>query len=183
LTGKRNAEIASQSGFHSLFSVSQRDANVSHLLRPRATRETQTGTHLLLEEGRIEEVPSPTPSHGFEANEAKDSPDEDGPDADLRWARIKFTGVMNDMCDHMFDTSRPPNPRFEDGAAEWEKFGLNSLAVERVAWRGEVPVLVLSANDPAAARRGLEKYHRKWDASLRKRFDCEVWVELQQAQR
>jgi hypothetical protein len=161
--------------------VSQRNASVSPAIRQRAARETQTGTHLIREEGRTEEVLSPTPSHDGEAQKAKDSPDEDEPDPLLRWARIKFTGVMKDMGNHLLDSSRPPVPHLANGFAEWERFGFDSLAVEAAAWRGEVLVLVLSASDPAAARRGLDKYRKKWEASLHKWYKCEVNVELQQA--
>jgi hypothetical protein len=163
--------------------VSQRNASVSLARRQRSTRETQTGTHLLLEERRIENVPSPTPSHKQAAQKPKDLSNEDEPDELVRWARIKFTGVMKDMGSHLLDTSRPPNPRLANGFADWQGFGFNSLAVEAAAWRGGVLVLVLSATDPAAAQRGLERYHRTWNAALRKWYECEVHVELQQAQR
>jgi len=165
-----------------LFTVSQRNARVSLTTRQSSTRETQTGNHLLKEE-RIERSPSPTPSHDGEAQKNKDSPDEEEPDPLLRWARIKITGVMKDMVSHLLDTSKPQKRRFANGFGEWEKFGLNSLAVEAVQWRGEVLELVLSASDPAAAGRGLYKYRKTWEPSLRKWFECEVEVELRQAKR
>ncbi len=112
-----------------LFTVSQRNARVSLTTRQSSTRETQTGNHLLKEE-RIERSPSPTPSHDGEAQKNKDSPDEEEPDPLLRWARIKITGVMKDMVSHLLDTSKPQKRRFANGFGEWEKFGLNSLAVE-----------------------------------------------------
>jgi hypothetical protein len=158
-----------------LFSVSQRNASVSPEARQRIPRETQMGTHLIQEEGRIERIPSPNPpAQDEQAEETKDSPDEDEPDPDLKWARVKFTGVMKDMGSHLLDTSRPPNPRFANGAADWNEFGFNSLAVEAATWRGETLELSLFACDPAAARRGLEKYHRAFDASFRARYGCEV---------
>lgn len=161
------------------FSVSHRSAGVSPEKRQRPTGETQTCSHLIQEERRIEEgpTPTPTPSDSGEAQKDKDSPDEDEPDP-LRWATIVFTGVMNDLGDHLFDTSRPPNPRFANGADDWAKFGFNSLAVEAAEWHGERLTLILSASDPAAALRGLEKYRRKWDESLRKWYQCEVRVTL-----
>lgn len=174
-TGKLNVEIAAQCGPHSLFSVCRRDASVSHLIRQRAFRETQTGTHLLQEERRIEEVPSPNPpAHDEEAQETKDSPDEDEPHVLLKWARDRFNGVMDNMRSHLLDTSKPPNPRFANGASEWEEFRFNSLAVEAAAWHGQVLLLVLSAADPVATQRGLKKYHLIFEASLRAWYGCEV---------
>lgn len=183
LQGKQNVEIVSRSGFHSLFSVSQRDASVSHLIRQRVTRETQEGTHLIREEVRNEEVPTPTPtpSESNAAPKDKDSADEDEPGGLLKLARAKFTGVMNDLGDHLFDSSRPPARHLANGAVDWKELGFDSLAVKAAAWRGEVLELVLSANDPAAARRGLEKYHHIWNEALGKWFDCDVHVELVQA--
>ena len=160
------------------FRVSQRNASVSPAIRKRSARETQTEFHLLLEERRIEEAPSPTPSHNDEAQKAKDSPDEDEPESLLLWARNPFTGVMNDMRDHLLDTKKPPAPHLTNGADDWKEFELGSLAVEAAAWCGEVLTLALSASDSAEAQRGLGKYHRKWDASLRKWYGCEVRVEL-----
>ncbi|MDE3202270.1 MAG: hypothetical protein KGN79_15265 [Acidobacteriota bacterium] len=81
------------------------------------------------------------------------------------------------------NTSRPPVPHLANGGVEWEEFGLNSLAVEAAAWRGEVLALVLSAPDPAATRRGLGKYRRTWEAIIRKWYACEVQVDLQLAER
>lgn len=162
---------------------SKRDAGVFPKKHRRSTGETQAGVHLLQQDTRFKNVPTPTPSHEYEAQEPKDSPDEDETEALLRWAQIKFTGVMKDMASHLLDTSRPPVPHLANGFADWQEFGLNSLAVERAAWRGGTLVLFLSASDLAAARRGLEKYDRTWNASLRKWFDCEVDVELRQAQR
>jgi hypothetical protein len=90
---------------------------------------------------------------------------------------------MKDMGSHLLDTSRPPNPHLTNGFAEWQEFGFNSLAVEVAARRGEVLALVLSATDLAAVRYGLDKYRKKWEAALRKWYECEVHVELKQAQR
>jgi hypothetical protein len=163
--------------------VSQRNASDSPAIRQRRTRETQTGSHLIRKEERNKEVPTPTPSHRCEAEKSKDSPDEDGPDPLLKWAQIKFTGVMKDMGNHLLDTSKNPAPHLANGFADWQDFGLDSLAVEAATWRGEVLVLTLSASDVAAARRGLEKYLRTWNASLRKWYKCQVHVELQQSQR
>ena len=163
--------------------VSQRNASVSPEKRQRATRETQAGTHLIRKKERIEEALtcSPSPSDGGEAEKGKDSSDEYEPEGLLELARAKFTGVMNDLGDDLFDTNRPPVPHLANGFADWEEFGFNSLAVEAAKWRGETLELCLSARDPAAVRRGLEKYHRKWNASLRKWFACEVKVELREA--
>ena len=76
--------------------VPHRPPRVSPENPERSARETQTGSHLLREEGRIEEVLSPTPFQDGEAQKDKDSPDENEPDPLLRWARIKFTGVMSE---------------------------------------------------------------------------------------
>lgn len=160
--------------------VSQRNASVSPAIRQRSTRETQRESHLIQEEGRNEEITSPyPPCHDEAGQKDKDSPDEDEPDRLLKFARAVFTGVMKDMGCHLLDTSRPPNPRYANGYADWEQFGFGSLAVEAAESRGAGLALVLSACDPDAARSGLEKYRRKWDESLRKWFGCKVYCELQ----
>lgn len=171
-------------------SASQTDSCVLSQRRQRsrgkhqcASRETQTGSHLIQEEGRNEECPTPTPSHDGATQKNKDTPDEDEPDGLMRWAANQFTGVMKDMGSHLLNTSRPPVPHLANGFADWQEFGFNSLAVEAAARRGDVLELVLSASDPAAARRGLEKYHRAFDASLRTRYGCEVKIALVKAQR
>lgn len=163
------------------FGVSQRNAGVSPEKRQRTARETQMGTHLIQEERRSEETPSPTPAHSIGAQKSSDSaetnkasPDEDGPDGLLKWAVAQFTGVMNDLGDHLFDTSRPPAPHLANGAADWEEFGFHSLAVKAAAWHGGALELTFSASEPETARRGLEKYHRTFDASLRTWYGCEV---------
>jgi len=162
------------------FRVSQRNASVSLATRQRSTRETQMGSHLIREERRSEEGPSPTPSHDCGAQNPKSSPDDE-PDL-LLWAQIKFTGVVNDMRDHLLDTSKPLVPHLANGGADWEEFRFNRLAVESAARRGEGLELVFAASDPAAAQRGLSKYRKTWEASLRKWFNCEVHVELRAAQ-
>jgi hypothetical protein len=175
---------ASNGGGNLFLSVSQRNAGVLSAIRQCCTGETQTGFHLLLQNTRLQNIPSPhPPAQDEEAQRAKDFPDENGPDGLLRWAQIKFTGVMDDMRAHVLDTSRPPNPSFTNGAADWEEFGLNSWAVEAAEWRGKTLMLVLCASDPTAARRGLDKYREKWKASLCKWYGCDVDVELQPAQR
>jgi hypothetical protein len=179
-TGKENAEIASWSEFHTLLSVSQRDATVSHLVHQRSTRETQTGTHLLREERRIEESPTPTPTptgHG-DAQQDKDSPSEDEPDRLRRMARAVFTGPMNDLKGYLLDTSRPPIRHLANGGEQWKRFGLDTLAVEAAEWCGDMLALTLSAIDPATAREGLMKYRRTWEPSLRRWYGCEVRWEI-----
>lgn len=163
--------------------VSQRNASVSPAIRQRVTRETQTGSYPIREEGRTEEVPSPTPSRGDESHfgegqKDKDSPDEDEPDPLLKWARAAFTGPMNDLGDHLFDSSKPPVRHLANGASEWERFGFESLAVVAAAWRGKVLLLSLSAHNPGEAARGLYKYRKTWGTSLRKWFECEVHIEM-----
>lgn len=150
---------------------------------PAFHQRIANGSHLLREERRIEEVPPPSPAHSGDAEKSKDSPDEDEPDPPLKWAVAVFTGAMNDLGDYLFDTSKPPNPRFANGGADWAEFGFNSIAVEAATRQGNAWALVLSARDPAAARRGLEKYRRKWNESLGKWFGCEVYFELRDAAR
>ncbi len=164
--------------------VSQRNASVSQTRRQRSTRETQMGTHLIREEERTKETPIPTltPNDCGNAQQDKDSPNEDEPDGLLELARAKFTGVMNDLGDHLFDTSRPPAPHLANGASEWEKFCFDSLAVEAAARRGELLVLTLSARNPAA-RAGLEKYHRTLERSLCKWYGCKVKLKIQEKTR
>ena len=188
-SGKENVEIAEQSGFHSLFSVSQRDATVSHLLRQRVSRETQMGTHLIQKEERIERIPPPTPAHSAQAQKGKDFPDEDEPDRLLKWASANFIGAIEEWEDSLFDTSKPPASYLANGAADAEKFGFKSLAVKAVRQRGKVLVLTFSTGDPAAerdrmlrnakaARAGLEKYRKSFGSHLRKWFECEVDWEI-----
>ena len=176
-----SGEKLARSGIASLFLLgSKRDASVSPERRQRSTRETQTGTHLLQEEGRNEKVPSPTPSH--EEAQPKNSANEDGSDALLKCARDLFNGVIDDMRAHLLDTNKPPNSNLANGYADWTKFGFNGLAVEVAARRGEVLVLVLSAIDPAEARRGLDKYRKTWEGSFLNRFGGKVQIELQRRQ-
>jgi hypothetical protein len=52
------------------------------------------------------------------------------------------------------------------------------MAVERVSRRGATLLLLLSVNDPVAARRGLDKYHKKWKTSLHQWYGCEVEEEF-----
>jgi len=85
--------------------------------------------------------------------------------------------------DHLLDTNRPLIPSLTNGFADWQDFGFSSMAVEAAKWRGAVLTLNLSVDDPAATRRGFDKYRKKWEASLRKWYECEVLIELQQAQR
>lgn len=165
--------------------VSRGNAGISPEKRQSAARETQTGTHLLREERRIEEspTPTPTPTESSAAPEDKDSPDEDEPDGLLKWAVAQFTGPMNDLGDHLFDTSRPPAPHLANGAADWTEFGFDSLAVDEAARRGGLLVLTLGADDPAAAQLGLEKYRERWEASFRQWYGCEVEWEIQEMKR
>ncbi len=158
--------------------VSQRNACVPPTISQPVARETQSGLHLLEEEIRTEEDPSPTPSQRGQSQYATGLPDEDGPYPDLRWACVKFTGVIDEMRDHLLETSRPQVRNLVNGAADWSEFGFNSLAVEAARSCGDVLVLTLSASDATATRRGLDKYHRTWERSLGEWFQCEVRVEL-----
>jgi hypothetical protein len=163
-------------------SASQRHASVSPETRQRSTRETQTGTHLIQKEERSKRTTSLyPPSHGGETRTEKTDPDEDEPDEPLKCARRAFIGVMDEMSAHLLDTGKPQSPPFANGYADWDKFGFNNFAIVAALRSGEALVLILSASDVAAARRGLEKYHRKWEASLRKWYECEVHVEWKQA--
>lgn len=81
LPSGKDVGIASRSRFNPLFSVSQRDASVSHLMNHCSSRDTQTGTHLLQEELRNKEVPTPTPTPIDRGQVEKDNdlPVEDEP--------------------------------------------------------------------------------------------------------
>lgn len=175
---KPSVRNASQGGLESLSSISHRDACVSPLLRQRSARETQTGAHLLQEETRIEIIPAPTPPLDCESQKPKSIPDEVVPDAELNRARAKLTGVVNDMKSHLLDPNRPHASHLTNGLIDWQAIGFNSMAVERVSRRGTILKLTLSVNDPVAARRGLDKYHNKWEASLREWYGGEVQEEL-----
>jgi len=160
----------------------KRDAGVSRKRDASGfAGETKTGSHLLRQNTRLQNIPSPNPpTHVDNGQKTKDSPDEDQSRVLLKWAQDRFNGVIDDMRAHLLDTSRPPSQRFANGFAEWEKFGFGSLAVERAARRGEGLALVLSASDPAAAREGLKKYHRTWEPSLRTWYGRKVEWEIQE---
>lgn len=163
--------------------VAERNAGIPLEKCQRVARETQIGALLIEEERRNEEGPSPTPSHIFEADKTKSGPDEEELRPMLKWARVKFTGLMKDLGDYLFDSSRPPVPHLANGAADWKEFGFDSLALEAAQPSGKGLVITLSASDPTAARRGLEKYREKWEASCRRWYECEVFVELKGASR
>ena len=124
-----------------------------------------------------------TSSHDCEAQIQKSLSNEEKTRALLKWARDRFNGAIDDMRVHLLDTNRPQISGLANGYADWQEFGFNSLAVEAAEWRGKTLMLVLCASDPAAAQPGLYKYRKKWEAGLRKWFDCEVHVEVQQARR
>lgn len=90
---------------------------------------------------------------------------------------------MKDMGNHLLDTSRPSAPHLANDYSDWHEFGFDSLAIEAAARSRNVLELVLSASDPAATQRGLHKYRRTWEASLRTRYGCEVKITLVKAQR
>lgn len=163
--------------------VSQRNASVSLVTHQRSASETQDAPYLLIIERTIKEDLSPTPFLTWKTEKAKGLPgDGNAPQQeDLTWARAKFDGVMKDIRSHL-DTSRPVNANLTNGYTDWQQFSLGSLAVARTSWSGEMLCLVLSASDPAAAQRGLGKYSRKWEESVRKWYGCEVQVELIQAE-
>jgi hypothetical protein len=170
-------EAFSNEGRIVLLPVSQRDASVSPERHQRSTRETEARPHLLLQDTRIQDTPSPTPSHEPETPIPKYLSNED--EKLLQCARTLFTGLIDDLRAHLLDTSKPPHPNLANGFADWQNFGFNSLAVEAATKRGNVLVLSLSAFDPAAAQRGLEKYRRKWEASIREWFGCKVQIIFQ----
>jgi hypothetical protein len=169
------------SGGGLLSHVSKRDASVSPERRQHSTRETQMGPHLIREERRIENVLSPTPSLECQPSNPKSPSSEDERQELLKWVRDRFIGVIADMGAHLLETNRPSSPHLANGLAEWKKFGFNSLAVEAAEWRGKVLVMILSASDASEARRGLEKYSRVWNSSLRKWFGCKVSVQVEPA--
>lgn len=163
--------------------VSRRNTSVSPEKRQRATRETQAGTHVIRKEKRSERTPTPTPTpsdSGRPQTEETDS-DKDEPGGLLRWARMRFTGVINDMRNHLLDTNVPPIPRLQNGYQDWNESGFGHMAIEGAKFHGGVLALAISAPDPAAARWGLEKYRRTWDESIRRWFEGDVRVELMKA--
>ena len=149
--------------------VSRRSTGVSPEKRQRAIRETQAGTHLIQKEERSERTPTPTPTprNSSATQTEKADPEKDDPSGLLPWARMKFTGVIDDMRNHLLDTSKPPHPRLRNGYQDWEEFGFAHMAIEAAEFRGAVLMLVITAPNPAAANRGLAKYHRAWAESVR----------------
>lgn len=160
--------------------VSRRNTSVSPEKRQRATGETQAGTHLIQKEERSEKspTPTPTPSDSGAIHTEKADSDKDDPDGLLRWARMRFTGVIDDMRNRLLDTSKPSIPRFRNGYQDWEEFRFGHMAIEAAEIRGVVLVLTISVPDPASAQRGLDKYRRTWDPSVRRWYDGEVRVVL-----
>ncbi len=165
--------------------VSRGNTSVSPVKGQRCTGKTQMGTHLIRKEERTKDSPLPTstPNGNGGANRAKDSPDEDEPDGLLKRSKAKFIAAINELEDYLFDTRRPSISRLKNGAQEAKDFGFASLAVETAQWSGETLVLTLSARDPAAASKGLKKYHRTCEPSLRKWYGCKVEWEIQEASR
>jgi len=181
---ERGRQSEARKGGGNLFpAVSQRNTSVLQVKHQRFARETQAPPHPLLQNTTPQKAPSPTPSHDGGAQTEKADPDKDDPDALLRWARMRFTGVIDDMRDHLLDTSKPPVPHLANGKEEWDRFGFGHMAIEAAECRDAVLVLTISAPDPAEARRGLDKYHRTWDPSLTKWYEGEARVELVEARK
>jgi hypothetical protein len=162
-------------------SHSQRDASVSLDARQRPAGETRKGSHLLLQDTTPQNVSPPTPSHSEESLKGKGSSNDDKTEDLVIWARTKFTGVIDDLRGNLFETNRPQSSHLANGGADWQQFGFGSLAVEAVIERAGGIVLTISANNPAAAQAGIDKYSRRLNASLRKWYECEVEVIFQLA--
>jgi hypothetical protein len=169
---------------HLILLDSERDAGVFQKGRWQSSDGTQVGPHLIREKSKNENTSSPNLPFHAEAQQKRDSiPGKEPHRGLLRWAQDVFTGVMKDMGDDLLDTSEHPHSRFANGFAEWERFGFASLAVESATSQGESLSLVLSARNPEETRKGLLKYEGKWNASLRKWYDCEVQVHIQARER
>ncbi len=173
------AEVLFKLGESVAFDGPKRNAGVSQVIRQRTIRGTQTGSHLLQEERRIEEESTPTPFHDCEAQEPKGSSVEDEPSEQLKCAQNAFIGVIDDIRSQLLDTNRPPRPHLANGFAEWEKFGFNSFAVEAASRHGDTWALVLSASNVEAAKQGVEKYHWRWNGALRAWFGGHVYIQWQ----
>lgn len=160
--------------------VSQRNSGASPVTRQRSNGETQKGLHLLIEERRTKDNLSPTPFHVCKNEKTKDLPGDDGAfqQLNMTWARARFDGLINDMRNHLLDPTGPENGNLSNGFDDWREFGFGNLAVDSTSWSGATLLLVLSANDPAATQRGLDKYHKRWGEIVRERYECEVQVEL-----
>lgn len=158
--------------------VSQRNAGDSPEQRQRATRETPAGAHQLFEEVRTGISLSPTPFQNNELCKSKNHANEDGTPQDLlTCARMQFTGVINDMKDHLFQP-RPALPQLKAGFSEWQNYGLGKWAVEEAARDGETLVLVLSVPNTASAADCVDKYRRKWNEMLAKWFGCGIRIKF-----
>ena len=162
--------------------VSQRNTSVSLRARPHSTGETQMGTHLIREERRNEDGLSPTPFHAPAELDPQEPSTKGEAENLLQSARDLFTGVMKDMGNHMLDTSKPQSSHYANGFADWDEFTFDSLAVAGATKDGNGVVLTLTASDPAAARRGLEKYKKKWEAILRYSFGDAVTVHVERTE-
>jgi hypothetical protein len=192
-------------------SVSQGNASFSPEKRLHPTRETQAGIHLIQKKERIKEVPSPTSSHDSEDwRNAKNIPNEDGPekdaplaraqfnnlidglrrpagkirsDADLQSARAKFNGVMDDLKDALLLTNRPIVPHLTKSFDDWNEFRFNSLCVVDVERHGNALLLTLETDDVLATQRGLAKYRKRWESSCRNWYGGVVQVKLMKSER
>jgi hypothetical protein len=175
---ERDGQSKAGKGSGNLFpAVSQRNTSVPQVKQQCFASETQAPPHLLQQNTKHANCPIPNPlTHDGEAqnNKNRSDPDKQEPDELLRWARMRFTGLVDDIRNHLLDKSKPPNLRFQNGYQDWEEFGFGHMAVKAAKFCGDILVLTISAPDPAAAQRGLVKYHRTWDLSTLKWFEGEV---------
>ena len=160
-------------------SHSERDTSVSPERHQCYARETQTGSHLLIENRRQENSLSPTPFHIAESRKNEDIPDERRTEMSLKLACDLFCGVMGEFKNHLVNPSRPKLSHLDDGYEDWRRFGFESLGVVDVSKSGDSVRLVLCASDKSAAEAGLEKYRRTFDSSMRHWFGREVRLEWQ----
>jgi hypothetical protein len=157
----------------------ERDASVSPERQQCYSRETQTGSHHLIENRRQENNLSPTPFHVGELSKSKDFPDERRIEMSLKRACDLFCGVMNEMKDHLVVAGRPQLAHLEDSYEDWRRFRFESLGVVEASESDDSVRLVLCASDTAAAQLGLAKYRKTWHSSLVRWFGCKVDVQWQ----
>lgn len=86
----------------------------------------------------------------------------------LHAVRDAWTGVVDGVRRHLL-SDRPERDHLASGAEEWRRWSFDSLAVADADRKRNGRLwLTLHARDPDAARRGLEKYRRTWEAQLRR---------------
>jgi hypothetical protein len=176
LQGKAEKLPVGDSSSEGLAETRERDTTVSPERHQRLCGETPKGPQLFNENRTRENTLSPTPLQHQELRKTGTVFDQTTDQAALKVARDLFTGVMNDLKDHLFKASRARIPHLDDGHLDWQFFGFDSIRVVEVREYGGALRLALTASD-TLAEIGLEKYRKTWDSCLLRWFEREVHID------